>query len=348
MKFSETQINDLRFEVKKRLSEKRFIHTVGVEEMAVQIAEFCLPNMVDKIRVAALLHDISKEYSEAEHFLIAKRHNIVFSDLENSSPALWHSLTAAAVIMEEFSDYADRDVLSAVYNHTVGSPEMSLFDEIILLADYIEEGRIYQNCINVREKFFIDIRKATNFKQKVCALHEATLSSLNNNINEFVSRGIVYHERTRLTRDEMINKIERLKMEIKKDLLGCDSVTLAREAVKILLEKKAIDVKLFDVREKSSVTDFYINVTGRSLTQVSSLADDIDGMLGERGKSAIRTEGKRGNSWILVDFGDVIVNVFDKSAREFYNLDRHFPEDGQIDISDLVAEVDAKFDISKN
>ena len=137
-------------------------------------------------------------------------------------------------------------------------------------------------------------------------------------------------------------------MEIVKDLINCDSTVLSKEAVKLLIEKKANDVKLFDVREKSSITDYYINVTGRSVSHVSSLADDVDSLLSMRGRAAVRTEGKRGNGWILVDFGDVIVNVFDRSSREFYNLDRHFSEDSQVDISDLVAEVDAKFDINKN
>ncbi|MBO7196645.1 MAG: ribosome silencing factor [Clostridia bacterium] len=137
-------------------------------------------------------------------------------------------------------------------------------------------------------------------------------------------------------------------MEIIKDLQSCDSGTLAREAVKILIEKKAINVALFDVREKSSITDYYINVTGRSSTQVASLADEVDAKLSERGRGALRIEGKRGTNWILVDFGDVIINVFDRESREFYNLDRHFPEGSQLDISDLVAEVDAKLDINKN
>jgi ribosome-associated protein len=134
-------------------------------------------------------------------------------------------------------------------------------------------------------------------------------------------------------------------MENTKDLFNCDSHTLAREAVKILIEKKGIDVKLFDVRESSSVTDFYVNVTGRSSSQVSSLADDVDALLAQRGRAPLRTEGKRGNSWILVDFGDVIINVFDRESREFYNLDRHFPEEAKLDISELIAEVDKKFEI---
>lgn len=137
-------------------------------------------------------------------------------------------------------------------------------------------------------------------------------------------------------------------MENIKDFLYNDSTVLAREAVKILIEKKALDVKLFDVREKSSITDYYINVTGRSMTQVASLADEVDGKLSEMGRGAIRTEGKRGNGWILVDFGDVIINVFDRASREFYNLDRHFTEESRVDISDLVAEVDKKFEINNS
>ena len=133
-----------------------------------------------------------------------------------------------------------------------------------------------------------------------------------------------------------------------KDLVGCESGTLAREAVKILIERKGIDVKLFDLREKSDVTDYYVNVTGRSSTNVAALADEVDAKLSERGRSPLRTEGKRGNGWILVDFGDVIVNVFDRTSRDFYSLDRHFPAESLIDISDLVAEVDAKLDINKN
>ena len=136
-------------------------------------------------------------------------------------------------------------------------------------------------------------------------------------------------------------------MENIKDLRNADSGEVAREAVKLLLEKKGSNVTLFDVREKSSVTDFYVNVTGRSGSNVAALADDVDVKLSEMGRSPLRIEGRRGNTWILVDFGDVIVNVFDRASRDFYNLDRHLPEGSQLDISELVAEVDAKFDINK-
>jgi len=128
------------------------------------------------------------------------------------------------------------------------------------------------------------------------------------------------------------------------ELIGASSSVIAEEAVKILIEKKGIDVRLYDVREKTSVTDFYINVTGRSNTHVSSLADDVVTLLEERGVIAQRVEGRRGNEWLLVDYTDVIINVFDRKSREFYNLDRHFAEGSLVDITELIAEVDKKFE----
>lgn len=130
------------------------------------------------------------------------------------------------------------------------------------------------------------------------------------------------------------------------NLQNADSELLAKEAVKILLEKKALDVKLFDVKEITSVTDYYVNATGRSTTQVGSLAEDVADLIGERGRNALRVEGRQGKSWLLVDFGDVIVNVFDKPSREFYNFDKHLPPEREVDISDLIAEIDEKFEIN--
>ncbi len=131
-----------------------------------------------------------------------------------------------------------------------------------------------------------------------------------------------------------------------KTLFNSDSVTLAEAAAAVLIEKKAIDVRLYNVGEENPITDYYINVTGRSLTQVAALADEVAYKLSEQGVEALRIEGKRGNAWILVDYGNVIVNVFDKESREFYNLDRLMPAGSEIDISPIVARVDAKLKIN--
>ena len=209
MKYTDKQIDLLRREVCQRLSEKRYNHTLGVEKMAVLIGGYCMPESVDKLRVAALLHDISKEYSEAEYFEIIKQHNLIMSEDDLSAPPIWHSITAPCVVKSDFPEFVDSDVLSAVYNHTVGSPDMSVFDEIILLSDYIEEGRTYKNCVELREKFLSALEKVTDTDEAVMALHTAVLESLENNINEFVSRGRKYHHRTALTRDVFAEKTGR-------------------------------------------------------------------------------------------------------------------------------------------
>ena len=131
------------------------------------------------------------------------------------------------------------------------------------------------------------------------------------------------------------------------DLKGCGADALARAACSVLLEKKALNVRLFNVEGKTSVTDYYVNCTGRSSTQVAALADYVSELLGDRGRDPLRVEGRAGNAWILVDYGDVIVNVFDRESRDFYNFDRHLPEDSEVDISDIISEIDKKFELNK-
>lgn len=132
-------------------------------------------------------------------------------------------------------------------------------------------------------------------------------------------------------------------MERTEELRNVESDKLAKEAVKLMLEKKGLDVKMYDVKDYTTVADYYVNVTGLSGTHVNSLADEIADNFDLRGQPAYRMEGKKGNSWILVDFGSVIVNVFDNESRNFYNFDKLLPAECQTDITELVQEVDKKF-----
>ncbi len=130
------------------------------------------------------------------------------------------------------------------------------------------------------------------------------------------------------------------------ELANADSDVLAKEAVKVLLEKLAINVELFDVKDHTSITDYYVNATGKSSTHVASLADDVVDNFSDRGREAYRIEGRGGNSWLLVDYGSVIVNVFDSEARELYNFNRLLPAECKQNIDALCAEVDEKFSIN--
>lgn len=132
------------------------------------------------------------------------------------------------------------------------------------------------------------------------------------------------------------------------ELLGAECDVLALEAVKLLLEKLAGDVRMFDVRGYTSVTDYYVNATGRSATHVASLAEDLSDNFSARGSAPLRIEGKRGNSWILVDFSQLIVNIFDKESRDFYSFDRLLPAECEKNTEEAVKFVDEKFKLNNN
>lgn len=124
------------------------------------------------------------------------------------------------------------------------------------------------------------------------------------------------------------------------------SELLARKITEVLIEKKALDVRMFNVGEDNTITDYYINATGRSSRNVASLADEVTYRMGLEGRVEDRIEGRAGNSWLLIDYGDVIVNIFDRESRDFYNLDRLLPESARVDITDIIDTVDKKFDIN--
>lgn len=87
------------------------------------------------------------------------------------------------------------------------------------------------------------------------------------------------------------------------------------------LEKKAYDLVLIEVREVSSIADYFIICSGRSDRQVQSIARGLDENLGNMGISPLSIEGLTRGHWVLIDFSDVIVHVFYQPVREFYDLE---------------------------
>lgn len=111
----------------------------------------------------------------------------------------------------------------------------------------------------------------------------------------------------------------------------------AFETVKILDSKKAENVKLFEIGEISSLCDYMIIASGRSSTQVRALADELEFKLNEQGFSVSHIEGHRSDTWILLDYVDIIVHIFSEEARQYYNLERLWQDGKEIDISEILA-----------
>ena len=101
-------------------------------------------------------------------------------------------------------------------------------------------------------------------------------------------------------------------------------------------KKKGLNIKLIEIGDISSLADYMVIATGTSSTHVKAIADEVEYQLDEAGISVSHIEGYRSNSWILLDYVDVIVHIFSDEAREFYDLERHWQDGKEIDISDIV------------
>jgi ribosome-associated protein len=104
-------------------------------------------------------------------------------------------------------------------------------------------------------------------------------------------------------------------------------------AIKCAQEKKGIDIKGLDLREIATFTEHFIIVTGSNQRQVQAIADEISETL-KQDLSArpVRIEGYRSAEWVLLDYGDFIVHIFDKNARDFYDLERLWLDAKHIEI----------------
>lgn len=108
--------------------------------------------------------------------------------------------------------------------------------------------------------------------------------------------------------------------------------------VKALDSKKAKDIKVIKIDDITSICDYFVIATGTSSTQVRTLADETDYQMGLCGVNPQQIEGNGKNSWILIDYIDVVVHVFDRQAREFYDLDKLWADGEEIDIDEFLGE----------
>ena len=117
-------------------------------------------------------------------------------------------------------------------------------------------------------------------------------------------------------------------------LEGASPAELAEAIYNILDNKKARDLKILHVEKKTVIADYFVICTGNSSTQVKALADEVDYKTTLRGKAATNVEGRGNVSWIVLDFDNVIVHIFSREAREFYNLDKLYSETTEIKTAD--------------
>lgn len=113
------------------------------------------------------------------------------------------------------------------------------------------------------------------------------------------------------------------------------SAELARLAIGALEDKKAEDVRVIDIGGVSVLADYFIIASGNNRAQVQAMADEVEQRMGRAGAAPRQIEGYQAGNWVLMDFGDVIIHIFDAQNRLFYDLERIWKDGTQIDPEQL-------------
>ena len=119
-----------------------------------------------------------------------------------------------------------------------------------------------------------------------------------------------------------MNEINEITMPTFESLENADAKELAEAIAEVLDSKKGFDIEVIYVADKTVVAEYFVICSGNTSTHIKSLVDETEYKIGQRNLLPYHVEGKDNNAWIVMDYSHVIVHVFTREAREFYNLEK--------------------------
>ena len=177
------RLEEIKEKVRSLQSEKRFRHTLAVVREAEYIAKMCAfsADEAEKAAIAALLHDITKCFSDAEQAEMAVKYGIT----EHFEAPTVHEKTGAHFARELFgADTVDDEIFSAIYCHTTGKEGMSALDMAVFIADYTEETREHAVCREMRAYLHTECEKLNGEREKAeLLLREVTMKIISNTLS---------------------------------------------------------------------------------------------------------------------------------------------------------------------
>lgn len=173
--------DDIKSLLKKRLTEKRCYHSLCVADAARHLAEKYGADD-NKMYLAGLLHDITKNTSDDEQLKLFARFGIILTDVEKASPQIWHAMSGALYAEHELG-IKDDDIISAIRYHTTAKRDMTLPQKIIYVADLISADRDYGDVEIIR-------------KEAEESLETAMLSILSFSVKNLIDRKLPVHPDT--------------------------------------------------------------------------------------------------------------------------------------------------------
>lgn len=332
MAYTENDIEYLKKEIEKYENGNRLLHSLSVEQCA---KELCKTQGIGgqaelKIRIAALLHDITKQERDQRELFDSL--GMTFTENDRLSPQTLHARTGAYMAKKLYPTLVDGQIADMIYCHCTGKKIMSIDEKIVFLADYIEPRREHEACKRLRKYYF----SHKNEKNPSDILDTAVFLAYDLTVRDLTGKGAFIHPDTLEGLEyakKCINADERKIMEEinemtataegeVRSLTNAEPKEIAQAIAEILDNKKARDIKILSVNDRTVIADYFVIATANSSTQVKSLADEVEYKLGLAGLTPHHVDGMGNSEWTVLDFACVIVHVFLKSAREFYKLDR--------------------------
>ncbi|MGI6424908.1 MAG: bis(5'-nucleosyl)-tetraphosphatase (symmetrical) YqeK [Tepidanaerobacteraceae bacterium] len=191
MKLTKEIINQL----KENLNKERFLHSQGVMNTAIKLADIYGVDE-SKSAIAGLLHDCARGMDTENQLKMAVSFGILLDDIEKREKVLIHGPLGAVIAKKDYG-INDEEILKAIRIHTTGDTNMSLFDKIIFISDFIEPLRSFPGVDEIREKAF-----------ESKDLDGAIIGAFDSTIRYVLSRGSLLHPRTILSRNFILMQRE--------------------------------------------------------------------------------------------------------------------------------------------
>jgi nicotinate-nucleotide adenylyltransferase len=199
-------LDELRVSIQKSMSPKRYSHTCAVETMVARLCELFCPENTTELRAAALLHDLTKEESLEKQLQLCREFDIIVQSGDVLAPKTFHAKTAAALIGRDYPDFASEAVVSAVRWHTTGHADMTLGEQLLYLADYIDDSRMFPDCVRLRNYFWRADPAAMDECARMAHLYDTLILSFDMTMRHLLDENATISLDTILARNALIEK----------------------------------------------------------------------------------------------------------------------------------------------
>ncbi len=206
MIITEEMLDTLREQVMADMSPKRAKHTAEVEKMATYLGSIYAPDKIPLLRAAALLHDVTKEYSYDRQIELCREYGVELEADARFAPKTLHARTAAAMIPEKFPSFADKEIIFCVRYHTTGRADMTLTEKLIYLADYIDMSRTFEDCVRLRNYFLSAEPEKQSEAERLAHLDDTLIMSYDMTVRALIEEGTPISLDTMAARNQLVRE----------------------------------------------------------------------------------------------------------------------------------------------